>query len=278
MGDGGYSRIEYQPLTIYNSVRFEPGETIPKQVRFTFGADVSDDAKFQSLAMRPEHELTRELLNTPTLCGRLFELVGLQYPDVWALIEPLTPRLSQSWNRDVPGDVDIVCGAIHNGAPSFEDINGFQVKIRKQKGDRTVGDTGRGQADETAHMGFDRTVLLHMLVQEPSPCGDDYAASWNPIKNSVFIDSIKRTVGVMRQEIQNDNLPYGYTILGWGQAFGQHWQVCGGFTFEVIKHAPVRPFASAAARYRDELRASCALILSQHALSRPFIVNLSQHR
>lgn len=58
----------YQPLTIYDSVRFEAGETIPPQVEFAFGADVSDDAKFESLAAHPEHELTKALPGASMLC------------------------------------------------------------------------------------------------------------------------------------------------------------------------------------------------------------------
>lgn len=270
--------IELVPLTIYDTVHIEPGANV-SEIAFRFGADASDDAAFNRLVVQPEAELTRALLNQGGLAADLFRLVDLVYPNVWTLIEPLTSRIAPSWREPSPGDLDIVCGAVVDGTPSLENISCFQVKIRRFRNGKTVGPTGRSQANDTARMGFDRTVLLHMLVKEPEPVSEAEAGSWNAIKNADFVRSVRATLGVMRKDMENDSLPFGYTIVGWGQAFGKEWNVCGGMSVDKIKDPPLRPFSSDAAVIRDEMRVQIGRVLDSLTKNQvPILIDLSRYR
>jgi len=86
---------ETEPITIYDTVHIPPGATIAKEIRFSFGADISDDAKFRSLIKLKEHELTRALLEQPLLCEKLFAPLGLTFPRIWILIEPPAPSCTE---------------------------------------------------------------------------------------------------------------------------------------------------------------------------------------
>ena len=272
---------ETEPITIYDTVHIPPGATIAKEIRFSFGADISDDAKFRSLIKLKEHELTRALLEQPLLCEKLFASLGLTFPRIWILIEPPTRLVAPSWNQGEPGDLDIICGHIEGERIVLEELNCLQIKIRRLRGGNTRGPTGRSQALATAKMGFDRTVLVHMLLREPEPVREDAAPSWNPIQNSCFIDPTKATLGLMKKEFEEGNAPYGYVILGWGQAYGQDWNVCGGFTFDLVSEIPVRPFASDACSIRDEIRRKVGHLLENRRnepLTLPIKIRLSQHR
>ncbi|HEV3036539.1 MAG TPA: hypothetical protein VHA33_01890 [Candidatus Angelobacter sp.] len=274
-------KYESEPVTIYDTVHIPPGTTVGKEIRFSFGADISDGAKFRSLIKLKEHELTRTLLEHPLLCEKLFAPLGLTFPRIWILIEPPTRLVAPSWSQGEPGDLDIICGHIEGERIVLEELNCLQIKIRRLRGGNTRGPTGRSQAHATAKMGFDRTVLVHMLLREPEPVKDGAAPSWNPIQNSCFIDSRKATLGLMKKEFEEANAPYGYVILGWGQAYGKDWNVCGGFTFDLISETPLRPFASDSCVIRDEMRRKVGQLLENNRnapLTLPIKIVLSQHR
>ena len=125
---------ESQPVTIYDTVHIPPGATVAKEIRFSFGADISDGEEFKSLIELKEHDLTRTLLEHPLLCEKLFAPLGLTFPKIWILVEPLTRVVAPSWPQREPGDLDIICGHVEKERIVLDELNCLQIKIRRLRG------------------------------------------------------------------------------------------------------------------------------------------------
>jgi hypothetical protein len=271
-------KIDARPVTIYDSVHFSAGERLPERITFTFGAN-ADGMPDERLFDLAETEIIKEILKNPLLSARLLKHLDIQYPNCWILTEMLTSDASRSWPHSKPGDLDIICGRMRDGAPEFDFITCIQVKIRKVKSFDETGDfasgSGTTQAHWTAMMGFDRTLLLHCIVRIPQPLPDGFDPSWNSIVNTDFERAAKSCFGVIRKRFEQDRELYGYAWMGWGQAFGNHWETCGGLSVDLVYPPPHRPAldSAEATKTRTEVVDAVRALLSRHDLgSLPIIV------
>ena len=283
MADPKEPKVDARPITIYDSVHSPPGTTLPNQITFSFGA-ASDGMPEHRLFDLPESELTERLLNQPLLLHRLLPPLGIEYPNCWIVSEILTKDVTSAWSQPKPGDLDIVCGNVVSGKPQFDSIVCIQIKIRKVKTFDETGDfasgSGTTQAYWTAKMGFDRTLLLHFIVRVPQPLPEGYAPSWNAIVNANFERAAKSCFGVIRERFVQGRELYGYGWIGWGQAFGNRWDTCGGLAVDLVYPPPVRPASDSgeAIRTRTQMVESFRRLISrQETGTLPIVVRCKRH-
>ena len=285
MPDSSDPTITANRITLYDSVRIPAGETMPKQITFSFGAD-ADDFVEERLFELAESEIIDRVLESPELARRLLSLLGLPYPECWIITALLTKEASRSWPHDKPGDLDIVGGRMQDGKPVLEYIACAQVKIRKVRDMDDTGSFSSGagttQAHFTARMGFDRTLLLHCIVREPQPLPEGYSPSWNSILNADFERAAKGCCGTIKRRFEQDRELYGFAWIGWGQAFGKRFNTCGGLCVDLVYPPPFRPAldSSESAETRVEVAETVKRILfDEHAGgSLPLIVPCGRWR
>lgn len=236
-------RREWQPLSIYDAGVLSAGA---RDVSFDFGASAVSRS-FERLCELAEAQLVEAALEPPHPLAAVLQGIGVPYPACWIALEIPTRELVPDWPHPKPGDIDMIVGILRNNRPLFDELTAIQVKVRKIGAGEDIRGfpSGRGttQAHWTARMGFDRTLLLHFLVREPGPVPPGFAPSWNPITNSEFINAAKACSGAIRERLARDRELFGYGWLGWGQAFGESWRVCGGFGSEILAPLPPRPTA-----------------------------------
>lgn len=266
--------FEAQPLTIYNSTTLSPGMN---NITFDFGANPENDQVDQLYDLR-ESELIEKALSPPVPLALFLQQLGVNYPYCWLALEVDTKRLIKDWNHDKPGDVDLVAGNIKEDCISLDYIVGIQVKLRKVKAPNELrsfpSGTGTEQAHYTALMGFDKTMLLHFIIREPQPVPKGFAPSWNSIVNSNFINAAKACKGAINDRLEKERELFGYGWIGWGQAYGEKWQVCGGFSDEIILDPPLRPRKdnSDVRKAKESLNQSLNNLLSRKVInSAPYI-------
>jgi len=268
------------PLSIYQSKQIKPGNN---KIVFDFGSTVSNNNK-KLLYENDESFLIQESIKPPYTISELLKSVNINFPQCWLLIEIPTKFLISNWKYEKPGDIDIVAGNISNENEFlFEYIVGIQVKLRKISSADELksfpSGTGTKQSYYTAHMGFDRTLLLHFLTREPKTLPSGYAESWNPIVNSDFFRGINASKNLIKERSNKSRILYGYGILGWGQALGYDWNECGAYSTQLLYEPPLRPLRDKVevCANRETFIESVKNILRKHTPNRhPFIRNFKK--
>lgn len=268
---------EGQPLTIYSSIpagMLSSGDSI----LVDFGAN-PQNKKVDLLYDLDESGLKKEILTQPKLLASILKKLGIDYPSCWiALDVPTKEKLIKDWEYDKPGDVDMIAGNMKDKLVSLDYIVGVQVKIRKVEAFGKLrpfpSGTGTKQAHYTALMGFDRTMLYHLIVREPQPVSDGIAPSWNPIINSDFINATKACSRITKERLKKKGkLSFGYGLIGWGQAYCEEWQNCGGFFDEIVIEPPFRPLQDNmnVEKSRRSLKESLKNLFTEEVTSVPYI-------
>ena len=268
-------QFEAQPLTIYDSATLSPGTN---SITFDFGANPKNDQVDQLYDLW-ELELIEKALSQPVSLAQFLQILEVNYPHCWLALDVDTKRLIKDWKHDKPGDgVDLVAGNIKEGHISLDYIVGIQVKLRKVKAPNELrsfpSGTGTEQAHYTALMGFDKTMLLHFITRESQTVPEGCAPGWNPIVNSYFINAAKACKGAIKERLEKKRELFGYGWIGWGQAYGEKWQVCGGFSDEIISDPPLRPRKdnSDVRKARESLNQSLKNLLNRGVInSAPYI-------
>jgi hypothetical protein len=267
---------EAQRLTVYDTKVITPGMT---RAIFDFGASVDGEDTEHLYNIKEPILVERMVRQSGAALEILLRSVGIDYPRCWIMLNAPKERLIKNWKYDKPGDVDLICGNIQDGRAVLDNLIGIQVKKARVKPFRESltfpSDTGTDQAHYTALMGFDRTLLLHLLVREPRPVPEGYAASWNPIHNSDFLPAFRASYGAIKTRLRRDLFGYGW--IGWGQAYGKPFESCGGFAYDVICEPPPRPLVDdgRVRKSRECLIASLRSLLSDNkVLATPQVLNL----
>lgn len=232
------------PLEIYQTLPITPGSK--GEFTFDFSSKGIDHQEEELLYLKEESEITLKLIRSGFNAAVFFEQFGINIKNAWIFHEPLTKKLVPSFGHDKPGDIDLIAGHFmpDGKTPSFEYIVGMQIKMRKVTAEGNVrpfpSGEGKTQTHYTAKLGFDRTYLLHIFLQEPRPVPDGYAKSWNTIHNSNFGRAIKLSSGRILKELSNES--FGYAYWGWGQAYGASSFELGSISKDILYEAPLRPF------------------------------------
>jgi len=131
-----------------------------------------------------------------------------------------------------------------NKTLNFDNLFAIQIKIRKVKENNELqyfsSGEGTTQAYGTAKLGFDRTLLLHVLVREPKPLIDGNSPLWSVLDNADFFHHANRIIGAVKNKL--DKELYGYGWLTWGQSANRNWQLSGTLKLEIYTEAPFQPW------------------------------------
>jgi len=285
-------RIEIQPIKIYDTVKISG--PVESEVA-DFGAEVESAAR-KTLYQADEATLVEMAVSSSLKpLNDMFTRLGVEANNCWIVTNVPTPRLIENGlaqmllekvggeSPKVAGDIDLIVGDLKENDFSFERLIAFQVKIRKMDADDRLSHFSSGEGTRqsyfTALMGFDKTMLLHIFVKEPKPVGEGFAPSWNPINNSQFARMMRASYGAIRKRFERES--YGYGWLGWGQAFGQEPDECGGISSDIIVTPPFRPKMDdpEVRRAREAVTLSLTNLLSGELrrtggrMSHPFVLN-----
>lgn len=240
-------KIEIQPLKIFDSAIVD-GST--DSITLDFGAHPRDKVT-DYLFRIGEIELVEKIAGSSLYpLHDILTRLDLDINNCWIATNIKTDKLIENSLADklqaksggVAGDIDLIIGDIVNKDLSFSRLIAFQAKRRKltlNGKSYLPSGTGTGQSSFTALMGFDKTILLHILVREPKQVSSPFAASWNPIINSDFPNMVRASYGIIKERLKREW--YGYAWLGWGQAYGREPEETGGIPSDVVVVPPQRP-------------------------------------
>jgi hypothetical protein len=246
-----------QPIFLYDTHRLVPGA---ESITFDFSPPVEPQEGYHRLVDLKESELQFFLLGFPHIVTAFFARVEIAYPDCWIGINlPTRLLVGNNWNSK-PGDIDFVVGRIRpDSTIDLTYLAAYQIKVcRVDPSDEPkIEAYGTGQTQGTARLGFDRTVLLHLLAQEEKPLPDQYAQSWSGLENVPSPRTFERLLGKVKARINIDaaHWPFGYGILGCGQIEQSNPRLRGAFSPMVFLEAPMRPYSNedGARAYRKQM-------------------------
>lgn len=228
------------PFFIYDSARIGAGAT----ASITFAGGTEPGAK--QLIQFVEKQLCDVLLDV--FPARLFLLEALGWRasrDVWWLIDTKREVVLPESPTGRPGDFDIIVGPVHDGVVSFDELAEIEVKIRKvsRDGSPRSAPSGQGttQAKGAAELGFDRVLLLHILVSEDRGLPPGYAPSWRAICNAQADRAMTAAMRKIQQTEADITAPYGYAIASWGPAPAASPANTGAVFCPIVREAPLRP-------------------------------------
>lgn len=189
------------------------------------------------------------ILGFPQIIGPLFSRFEIDYPQCWIGINLLTKSLIGSYGNGIPGDIDFVIGRLtEDRSIDLTYFVAFQVKVcRVDPNDEPKIDSyGTTQTKGTALLGFDRTVLFHIMAQEEKTLPNEYAASWSGLENIPHPRVFERLLGKIKAQMKADSRqwPFGYGILGCGQIERSNPRLRGAFSPMIFIDAPMRPLGS----------------------------------
>lgn len=205
-----------------------------------------EEYKGETLYNSSEAFITREICYNQNLLQDFLPKFSINYPNFWYCIEIPTKELDKTYSGGKPGDIDLIFGNFEddNKTLNFNNLFAIQVKVRKVREDNELqyfsSGEGTKQAYGTAKLGFDRTLLLHILVREPKPSVAGDSPLWNVFDNSDFFHHSRRMIGPMKDKLNKEL--YGYGWLGWGQSSNRNWQLSGTLKFEVYTAPPFQPW------------------------------------
>lgn len=198
----------------------------------------------KTLFQLKERPIVESLFKPPYPMQGILKSMKINYPYCWIVTNLDTKLLLPNWTLQTPGDIDIIAGNINNDKIDLSTIIAIQVKVRRIKLDGTLKKfatgVGRSQSENTALMGFDQVLLLHILVRDPKEYSapEHQNASW--INNSNFLQYIDVNVTLIKQYfLEKGKINFGYGWLGWGQVFGRKFGHAGGYSFKVVYPAPI---------------------------------------
>jgi len=227
--------------------------------RMSIGA-INEEYEGEKLVDLFESEITKELIQKNEFLKSFLPQIGIKYPNCWIGVELSKNLIYPDWKATKPGDVDLVIGNLKDDKFTFcfENVVGIQIKIRKVTDENELRSfpTGRGtkQSHLTAEMGFDKTVLLHILIKEPEKPPAGFSVTWNTLSNANFFHHAHRCIGAVRKRVENDIFGYGW--IGWGQGFGDTWKRSGILKIGMIKSPPEKPYLE-----RSELNENRKILL-----------------
>ncbi|MGE0711704.1 MAG: hypothetical protein AB7N76_26655 [Planctomycetota bacterium] len=211
-------KYELVPVSISSGQVLKAGVSV-NSVTFDFAAHpgtacerLYDLAESAVLLRALGHSLPRDYI---------LSWLGLDPQASWCVLGLLRQHLSRELPLGKPGDFDLIGGRVVDGVPSFDYLVELEVKRRTVRDDGApdnMSENGTKQAEGAAALGFDRVLLLHLLVGAERDLPDGCADSWASVHNGDFAQAVKMTAGRLRSILDSDRAPrFGYGLLGWGQ-------------------------------------------------------------
>ena len=205
------------PALVWDTAILTPGISA---LRFSFkGQPGTAESDLVDLG---EHEIVERAVFFEMVRSPILESLGLSPASSWCFINEKRPALLPNGPEGKPGDFDIIAGPVRDGLVHFDYLAEAEVKIRKVDSDGRprsfASGMGTGQARGAAELGFDRTLLLHVLLQDGT--GDLEGADWwrGTAGRAHFHETVSRTIGQVEKYLDLESAPFGYGLLGWGHA------------------------------------------------------------
>lgn len=202
---------------------------------------MSNSSKIQILFEKDEKFVVENLFRSPDPLSPILKSIGFNYPMCWVMIHTKTKKLLKGWVDKKPGDIDIIVGNIVNDALSMDNLLAIEVKIRKiSSKDKLISfSSGRGttQATNLPKVGFNKVLLLHVLVRDPKEVPENAHPNWNIMVNTSFFNYYKACENQIVNFIKENDSSFGYAWIGLGQAHGRNYFERGG----VSHRMPIKP-------------------------------------
>lgn len=242
------------PVVIWDSAQIGPDT---KTAHFSFAGHPGTTE--HTLFEFGEHQIVERVAFFDFASAFVVETLGLESNSAWCLINEQRHAILPDGPDGKPGDFDLIVGPIRDGLVHFDCLAEAEIKIRKVdvngKPRSFASGQGTTQAQGAAELGFDRTLLLHVLVQDSS--GDIGGAAWwrATAGRSDFHETVRRTIGQVRNHLDLDSAPFGYGLLGWGHASTVEPTITGAIVPVRQRDPPLRPLHDrhAVRRNRDRI-------------------------
>lgn len=245
--------------------------------------NMNNSSKKQILFEKDEKFIIDILFKSPDPLSSILDRIGYDYPKCWVMIHTKTRNLVPRWGDQKPGDIDIIVGSIVDDELSLENLLAIEVKIRKITSQDKLNSfpSGRGttQAAGLSKLGFNKVILLHVLLRDPKEVPEDAHPNWNIMVNTSFFDFYKACENQIVDFIKENDSYFGYAWIGLGQVHGRSYSESGGVSHrmavnppEITNHNDLEIAAN-----RTELLASINMALSRYRQGRypcPVIINV----
>lgn len=239
------------PLVISDSLLIPAGHRADVPLTLDFGGHPGTADRH--LFDHPENLIVDSSLKNEIILYFYASQAGFAPGACWFLIGDKRHELLPRHREGKPGDFDIIVGPVRGGILCFDNLGEIEVKIRKVDADgrpkSTASGSGTKQGYGAAEVGFDRVLLLHLLVREPSDVPPGCARSWSAMHNADFGHPMRATANLVRKATAGRPMPFGYAQMGISQIPGTDPSLSGGLSVVPVEPPPVRPL-----NHRDDVR------------------------
>ncbi len=234
----GGQEVELVPTSLY------VGGTVPAGATRAFSVSAQPGLHGEPLYAIKESSILARVLGVPAMQLVIRDMLGFPASaDLWFLVETLRQRLLPSVPLGKPGDFDLIVGKTRGGYIAFDELGEIEFKIRKTDANGVAKDARLGidQGRGAAECGFDRTVLVHLLVREPGPAPENVAGWYDLVHNaSESRRALNGNVALMRDKCREVE-PFGYAAVSLGQGIGGDPSVSGALQPVTVWPAALRP-------------------------------------
>jgi hypothetical protein len=235
--------VELVPTTLYFS------QTVPAGATSAIAVAAQPGKYDEALGDLSESKILSRLLGVPAIRTAIIESVGFaEISKPWFLVETDRRVLLPSVPDGKPGDFDLIVGRTRDGHLVFDELAEVEFKIRRtdSEGNPKSAPLGIDQGRGAAACGFDRVILAHVLVREPSNPAPTAPGWWDLVYNAAGSRrALEGNVGMMRAQCSSDET-FGFMTISLGQGNGGDPSRSGAIQQVNLWPAPRRPFAFSA--------------------------------
>jgi hypothetical protein len=265
--ESGGQKFEQIPVSVSAGGVVTPSQLGSSEVTFDFAARPGSAS--ERLADLDEAQVVARAFQYSHLRERVLAWLGLDHRTSWCIIGVLRQHVSRALPEGKPGDFDILAGRLIRQSSgidfAFDYLAEAEVKRRlvSESGEAArMNERGTRQAYGAAELGFDRTLLLHLLVGEERDRPPQFAPSWDSVINADFGRAANMTAGLMKRVIESEP-PFGYGILGWGQLRSTDPGVSCGICPVLLREPPVRVFSPGMGARREHITIGLKRLLAR---------------
>lgn len=225
-------------MLIHDTATIGPGKPVAE---FHFSGR-SGTAK-SHLVEEAEGPLVASIVHVDAVRQFILQQLGLIDRPAWILLGAPRNLVIPQRPAGKPGDFDLICGPVAGGALRFDYLADAEVKIRRLDADGDLRSSGSGQgtaqARGAAELGFDRTLLLHLMVSASGELPPGRVPTWDTYAGPSF--SAVETAANQARRWEGASPAYGLALLGLGEITGTDFHLAGSISPVAVRAPPFRP-------------------------------------
>lgn len=232
-----------RPMLIYDSTVIGPGKATA-QFDFAGHPETTD----RHLDDTDEAALVSAAIQFAQVRSLVLSAFALDEP-AWILLGARREKILPDNPQGKPGEYDLICGPIRDGRFAFSPLCESEIKIRRVSSADELRSAASGygttQARKVLELGFEGSLLLHVIVRTPEAPSGGSPPTWDSYTgpDTSEMEAAYRQVA----HVEGENLaPYGFGLLGWGQSHGSDARLCGTLSPQLVRPVPKRPLDGAA--------------------------------